>query len=172
MNSNLAIVAFFFADPPTKILTPMGLRAPELILSGTINRSLDVWAFGCLVFELVTGQPLFCVPGSNFEDDDHLLSLSALIGPLPEGLFKLWDNSPLYYTANRQLFNCELGGVPENGEPLMIEQLSMEEMFDQADTGLREEEAGLVKALVRRILQYEPNARPSPAELLDSPLFR
>jgi non-specific serine/threonine protein kinase len=170
-NANLAILAFFLANPPTKIPTPKGLRAPELILSGAINSSLDVWAFGCLVFELVTGQPLFCVPGSEFEDDDHLLLLSARIGPLPEELFQLWNTSPLYFTADRQLYNCQLGGVPENGEPLMVEQLSMEELFDQADTGLGEKDARLVKGLVRQILQYDSSARPSPADLLNSSLF-
>ncbi|TQN68513.1 Serine/threonine-protein kinase SRPK [Colletotrichum shisoi] len=69
--------AFFFTDPPTKPVTPVGLRAPELILTKTVDRTLDIWSFGCLIFELMTGQPLFCIPGSDFEDDEHLLSLTA-----------------------------------------------------------------------------------------------
>ena len=89
------VTAYFFADPPAKPITPRGLRAPELVLAGTVNKTLDIWSFGCLLFELVTGRPLFCVPGSRFEDDDHLLALSIQLGPLPDALFRQWKGSSL-----------------------------------------------------------------------------
>ncbi|KAK5673725.1 hypothetical protein LTS12_029769, partial [Elasticomyces elasticus] len=47
--------AYFFTDPPTKPVTPLGLRAPELILTGAVNNTVDIWSFGCLIFELITG---------------------------------------------------------------------------------------------------------------------
>ncbi|KAJ5787012.1 hypothetical protein N7457_002002 [Penicillium paradoxum] len=90
--------AYFFTDPPTKPVTPLGLRAPELILNGAVNNSADIWSFGCLIFELITGQPLFCIPCSEMEDDDHLLSLTAQLGALPDELFKHWTTSSLYFT--------------------------------------------------------------------------
>ncbi|CAI7654500.1 unnamed protein product [Penicillium bialowiezense] len=163
--------AYFFTDPPAKPVTPLGLRAPELILKGAVNNTLDIWSFGCLIFELITGQPLFCVPYSGMEDDDHLLSLHARLGALPEGLFKHWTTSSLYFTPERKLFNCQLGGVGPGEEPLMIEQTSMEDCFDQAGPDLDEEEANKVKALIRWILQYDPAKRPSPAEVLLDPWF-
>ncbi|KAL5356728.1 kinase-like domain-containing protein [Aspergillus floccosus] len=162
--------AYFFTDPPTKSVTPLGLRAPELILTGAVNNTLDVWSFGCLVFELITGQPLFCVPGSDFEDDDHLLAFNAQLGALPGDLYKYWKTSSLYFTPERELFNCQLGGVAPGKEPLMVEQTSMEELFDQAGPGL-DEEAHKVKALIRWILQYDPAKRPSPADILPHPWF-
>ncbi|KAK1832029.1 kinase-like domain-containing protein [Podospora conica] len=163
--------AYFFTDPPATLVTPSGLRAPELILAGTVDKSLDIWSFGCLVFELVTGQPLFCIPGSDFEDDDHLLALSARIGPLPDALFQHWKTSSLYFTPERKLFNCQLGGVGEGEEPLMLAEQSMEEWFDEAGPEIGEEEALRVKALIRRILKYDPAERPSPAEILRNPWF-
>lgn len=54
----------------------------------------------------------------------------------------------------------------------MVEQESMEQMFDQADPDLDEEEAYKVKALIRWILQYDAAKRPSPAEILLDPWFR
>lgn len=45
-------------------------------------------SFGCLVFKLIAGQPLFCIQGSEDEDDDHLLSLTTQLTPLPDKLFK------------------------------------------------------------------------------------
>ncbi|KAL6228627.1 hypothetical protein BDW75DRAFT_226578 [Aspergillus navahoensis] len=163
--------AYFFTDPPTKPVTPLGLRAPELILTETIGSTVDVWSFGCLVFELITGQPLFCIPGSNYENDKHLLSLTALLGPLPDELFKHWKTSSLYFTPERKLFNCQLGGVAPGEEPLMLEQTSMEDLFDQAEPDLSKEEANKVKVLIRWILQYDPEKRPSPADILSDPWF-
>ncbi|KAJ5976631.1 hypothetical protein N7481_010338 [Penicillium waksmanii] len=163
--------AYFLTDPPTKPIIPLGLRAPELILTGAVDNTLDIWSFGCLVFELITGQPLFCIPCSEMEDDDHLLSLTAQLGALPVELFKHWTTSSLYFTPERKLFNCQLGGVSPGEEPLMVEQTSMEESFDRAGPGLGEEEAQKVKALIRWILQYDPAKRPSPTEILSDPWF-
>ncbi|KAJ5458844.1 hypothetical protein N7530_010788 [Penicillium desertorum] len=165
------IQAYFVTDPPEKPVTPVGLRAPELILTGAVNNTLDVWSFGCIVFELITGQPLFCVPYSEMEDDDHLLSLTAQLGALPDELFKHWTTSSLYFTPERKLFNCQLGGVAPGQKPLMLEQASMEESFDRARPDLDEEEAHKMKALIRWILQYDPAKRPSPAEILSDPWF-
>lgn len=142
-----------------------------MVLLGAVGRTADVWSFGCLVFELVTGQPLFCIPGSDFEDDDHLLSLSARLGALPDDLFKYWKASLLYFTPEKKLFNCQLGGVAPGGEPLMVPQASMEELFDQAGPDLDVDEAHRVKALIRWILQYDLAQRPLPAEILSDPWF-
>ncbi|KFY88321.1 hypothetical protein V500_06430 [Pseudogymnoascus sp. VKM F-4518 (FW-2643)] len=143
--------AYFLTDPPKQPLTPSGLRAPELVLTGAVDKSLDIWSFGCLVYELVTGQPLFCVPWSDTkaeEDDVHLLALSSAIGPLPDELYSHWSTSSLYFTPERKLFNCEIGGPEEGGEPLMLEEESMEELFDQARPDISDEESSAVKALI------------------------
>ena len=142
-----------------------------MILTGAVDKTLDIWSFGCLVFELITGQPLFCVPWTGFEDDDHLLALTAQLGALPDELFKHWKMSSLYFTPERKLFNCNLGGVEKGEEPLMLEQISMEELFDEAGPDLDQNEAHQVKALIRRILQYDPAKRPSPKEILLDPWF-
>lgn len=79
--------------------------------------------------------------------------------------------SSLYFTSEVKLYNCQLGGVGENEEPLMLEQLSMEEVFDQESPDISKEEAAKVKALIRRILQYDPKKRPSAAEILRDSWF-
>ncbi|KAJ5977496.1 hypothetical protein N7501_000838 [Penicillium viridicatum] len=104
------------------------------------------------------------------EDDDNLLSLTAQLGTLPDELFKHWTTSSLYFTPERKLFNCQLGGVPLREEPLIVEQTSMEDCFNRAGPDL-DEEANKVKALIRWILQYDPAKRPSPAEILSDPWF-
>ncbi|RAK85729.1 kinase-like protein [Aspergillus costaricaensis CBS 115574] len=164
--------AYFFSKPPKKPVTPLGLRAPELILTGAVNNTLDIWSFGCLIFELITGEPLFCVPGSEYENDDHLLSLTERLGALPDDLFIHWKTSSLYFTPERKLFNCQIGGVGPEEEPLLVDQISMEEQFDSTEPDIDLKEADEVKGLIRWILQYDPAKRPSPAEILSHPWFR
>lgn len=167
-------VAYFLTDPPKKPATPLGLRAPELFLTGTVDKTLDIWSFGCLVFELMTGQPLFFVPWSDDkskENDDHLLSLISTLGPLPDELYSHWTTSSLYFTPEKKLYNCRIGGVREGKEPLMLEETSLEELFDDASPDISKEESDAVKALVRRILQYDPAKRPSAEEILLDPWF-
>ena len=114
------------------------------------------------------------MPGSyseTVENDDHLLQLSSGLGPLPDELYKHWETSGQYFTPERKLYNCGVGGVPEGREPLMLEEESMEEMFDRARPEIDEEEARRIKTLIRRILQYDPSKRPSAEEILRDPWF-
>ena len=47
-------------------------RAPEVMLSSQkYNESVDIWAIGCTLYELIKGQPLF--------DAKHYLELIRLI---------------------------------------------------------------------------------------------
>ncbi|KAL4941127.1 hypothetical protein BDV06DRAFT_7650 [Aspergillus oleicola] len=40
-------------------VTPIALRAPELIHRDAWGCSIDIWTLGCLIFELATNEPLF-----------------------------------------------------------------------------------------------------------------
>jgi len=53
----------------------------------------------------------------------------------------------------------------------MIEKTTMEEAFDNASPEIEPEEADNVKALIRRVLQYDVEKRPSPEEILRDPWF-
>ena len=47
-------------------------RAPELLLSqGKYGKEVDYWAIGCIMGELVDGNPLF--PGENELDQIHCI---------------------------------------------------------------------------------------------------
>lgn len=99
--------AFFEDHPPPTVVTPVALRAPETILRGTLpwGRGIDLWAFGCLMFELLTGRTLFvrleALDGYEESDedtnDDHLVQLSEVLGPLPAELALRWRHRDQYY---------------------------------------------------------------------------
>ncbi|KAL7060451.1 hypothetical protein AAHC03_09659 [Spirometra sp. Aus1] len=61
-------------------------RAPEVILGCKYGVSIDIWSFGCILAELLTGSPLF--PG---EDElDQLACIMEVLGMPPQ---KLLDQS-------------------------------------------------------------------------------
>ena len=57
-------------------------RAPEVILECRYDTAVDIWSFGCLVAELVLGQPL--LPGRD--EDDQLALMMELLGSPPASL--------------------------------------------------------------------------------------
>ena len=57
-------------------------RAPEVILGCHYDTAVDMWSFGCLLAELVSGQPL--LPGRD--EEDQLDRIVELLGPPPPSL--------------------------------------------------------------------------------------
>ncbi|KAF9774689.1 hypothetical protein IL306_007281 [Fusarium sp. DS 682] len=170
--------AYFLDNPPKKLITPIGLRSPELILKEEFGKAQDIWSFGCLLFELITARRLFpCWGGGENKtevDDDHLMDLQLKLGPLPDELYSLWKTSSLYYTKDREMWNCYPGGVDDDGEPGVLEpweEVTMEEAFDEESPEMTVEEADKVKKLIRWILQHDPAKRPSAEDILRHPWF-
>src|SRR5277367_5178133 len=51
-----------------------GYRAPELVNNHTYTNKTDIWALGCILYELGSGQMLF---SSDFSVSDHFRSKTA-----------------------------------------------------------------------------------------------
>ena len=169
-------LAFIITDPPKKAFTPFDLRPPELILNHEIDEKLDIWSFGCLLFEIITGQPLFTIQhpsaGPDRRNDGHLLEMSDKLGPLPESLFAAWSRSSLYFTRERVQFNSLTGPFPEGTDPLSSKSLLLEAIFNRSKpTDLSEQEAATITALIRRILQYDSAERPTASQILQDDWF-
>lgn len=65
--------AFFDADPPTTLRTPLVVRAPEVLLGDQLNHRVELWGMGCLVrcklgFHISSGKKRFA---------NHLSSYSS-----------------------------------------------------------------------------------------------
>ncbi|KAF4444939.1 CMGC SRPK kinase [Fusarium acutatum] len=183
----------------TEVITPVALRAPEIILGGCLDQGIDIWAFGCLIFEMLIGRPLFVaiqsLEGQDYDEtsnDEHLIQLWEVIGPLPKPLLEKWRRADQYFdtSGNRlEVKPYEDGYVSgdedmdsgdgtadeSDGPPLAYlgHFVSLEDQFMAEMSGdIDEAEAKEILALLRWIFQYNPAHRPSTSDLINHPWLR
>jgi serine/threonine protein kinase len=65
-------------DELTDYVATRWYRAPELLVGSRYTQSVDMWAIGCMMAELIDGQPLF--PGES--DIDQIYCIQKSLGPL------------------------------------------------------------------------------------------
>ncbi|XP_065592520.1 cyclin-dependent kinase-like 2 isoform X2 [Cyrtonyx montezumae] len=120
-------------------------RAPELLVGDTkYGRAVDVWAIGCLVTEMLTGEPLF--PGDS--DIDQLYHITKCLGNLIPRHQELFCKNPLF--AGMRL-------------PEVKEAESLDRRYPKLSASVLD--------LAKKCLQIDPDKRPSCAELLQSDFF-
>ncbi|KAF4339008.1 CMGC SRPK kinase [Fusarium beomiforme] len=178
--------------PASDAVTPVALRAPEVILGGSLGKGIDIWAFGCLVFEMVIGRPLFVgiqsLEGEDYDEtsnDEHLIQLWEVIGPFPKLLLDKWRRADHYFDSNGHRLETQSQGddymsgdegmdsgdeTDDNDPPLAClgKFLSLEDQIkEEKPVELGDSEADEVLSLLRWIFQYDPARRPSTSDLLN-----
>ncbi|XP_023568802.1 cyclin-dependent kinase-like 2 [Octodon degus] len=121
-------------------------RAPELLVGDVkYGKAVDVWAIGCLVTEMLTGEPLF--PGDS--DIDQLYHIMTCLGNLIPRHQELFYKNPAFAGAR-------LPEIQET-EPLERRYPKLSEV---------------VIDLAKKCLHIDPDKRPLCAELLNHAFFR
>jgi len=89
---------------------PFGTRyyqSPEMILLGKCDYSVDIWAFGCLLFELLTTKILFDPVKDksieNSRDYNHLVMISNMFGPFNKEFIKKTEDYKIYFNRKHRL---------------------------------------------------------------------
>lgn len=59
-------------------------RSPEVLLGIPYGTQIDVWSFGCIMFEMHTGRPLF----TGKDAEDQLMKITNLLGRPNEAMMK------------------------------------------------------------------------------------
>ncbi|OHT11728.1 CMGC family protein kinase [Tritrichomonas foetus] len=77
--------------PFTEYISTRWCRAPECILtSGSYGPAIDIWAVGCILFELLTGRPLF--PGNS--EIEQIQIINQVIGSPTNETLRQFSNNP------------------------------------------------------------------------------
>jgi cyclin-dependent kinase-like len=90
-------------------------RAPELLITGGMyGPAVDYWAIGCIMGELVDGNPLF--PGDN--EIDQVDCIQKILGNLPEYLIEMYYENPIYNQNELKMVDEPEGLESRYGEKL------------------------------------------------------
>ena len=85
------------AEKLTDYVATRWYRAPELLISqGEYGTEVDYWAIGCIMGELVDGNPLF--PGENELDQIHCIQ--KILGNLTEKQQDTFYSNPIFQGKN------------------------------------------------------------------------
>lgn len=102
-----SIKGIYTKQPYTEYISTRWYRSPECLLTtGFYGPKMDVWAIGCVFFELLTLKPLF--PGSS--EVDQISKIHSVLGtPNPRLLSKFKRHKPR---------NCNVNFPPKQGTGL------------------------------------------------------
>jgi glycogen synthase kinase 3 beta len=129
-------------EPNVAYICSRYYRAPELIFGNTnYTTQIDVWSVGCVVAELMIGQPIF--PGES--GVDQLVEIIKVLGtPTKEQILSMNPEYKEYKFPN-------------------IKPLAWEKVFRKSNKDAIE--------FVAKLLVYDPNIRPKPMASLLDPYF-
>lgn len=131
-------------DDLTDYVATRWYRAPEILFgSNTYDFSVDMWAAGCILAELVSGRPLF--PGSSTMD--QLERIVAYTGPPGEREIESMGSS---FTRTM------LSNLSYSRPKFMLEEKLPDAPPDAID-------------LISKLISLNPNDRPTAAQCLEHP---
>ena len=84
-------------------------RAPEVILGNRYGMSIDMWSFGCILAELLTGYPLF--PGED--EGDQLACIMELLGMPTTRLLETAKRGKNFISSKGHPRYCTVTNAPD-----------------------------------------------------------
>jgi serine/threonine protein kinase len=135
-------------------------RAPEIILLGQTGYPVDIWAAGCVFYELLTGRILFDPEkdSSRSRDDYHLYYINSLCGDFNIGFLKKTKEWKKYFTPESKLKN--------------FSSLDNKKLIDLLNKYDIKENQNEILDLLKGMLTISPNQRFSVDKCLSHPFFK
>ncbi|DBA95987.1 TPA: hypothetical protein ACH3X1_001498 [Trebouxia sp. C0004] len=90
----------FISDHLSSYVQSRSYRAPEVILGLPYDQKIDIWSFGCILAELLTGSVLF----QNDSLSTLLARLEGILGPLPQHMVRKGRFSHRFYTRQGVIY--------------------------------------------------------------------
>jgi serine/threonine-protein kinase SRPK3 len=134
-------------------------RAPEVILGMKYSFNADIWSFGCMIVELITGEFLFDpTSGEDYgKNSDHLAQMWEVLGNFPIEWARTGKKFNKYFTRRNRLRN-----IPE------LRIWSLRDILIQKYRIIPSEADGIV-SFVSGMLEFQPELRLSAQQCLQHP---
>lgn len=141
----------------TSIVQTRYYRAPEIILRHKWNEKIDIWAFGCVLYELLTGDILLNPTKDDTHDRNiyHMLECEIISDSLKESkkYFKSCESYDKYYDENGTNKFIYLQTNKKNLVTLLKEKLSPQYSKDEIEYWIN---------TIRDCVSFHPDKRKLP----------
>jgi len=103
----------YFYDRRTKNeIQDRRYRAPEVVLDYNYGYPCDMWSVGCVVYELLTGFPLFLPYDEPLTKDiQHLFLMEKVLGPMPLSMKQKSKRSKFLFDQKRKYHIKNVGKI-------------------------------------------------------------
>ncbi|XP_075471293.1 dual specificity tyrosine-phosphorylation-regulated kinase 3 isoform X1 [Ascaphus truei] len=142
-------------------------RAPEVILGSRYGMPIDMWSFGCILVELLSGYPLF--PGED--EGDQLACMMELLGAPPPKLLEQAKRAKNFVNSKGYPRYCTVTTLP-NGSVVLNGSRSRRGKMRGAPgskdwvAGLKGCDDALFIDFLKGCLNWDPAARMTPSQAL------
>ena len=133
-------------------------RPPENIMNNFYNEKADIWALGCLTYELFTGDYLFDIDrdgSDNEKDREHLHQMYEILGKIPK-------DTALDCEFTDELFDNQ-GRILNKKK---CDYTSLDDILIK-DYELEEKTANEISVFLKKLLDYNIKTRYSAKQLID-----
>merc|ERR1711970_1584421 len=138
-------------------------RAPEVIVGARYSTAIDMWSFGCILAELLTGYPL--LPGED--EGDQLACMIELLGMPPQRLLDQSKRAKNFISSKGYPRYCTATTLPDgstvlNGGRSRRGKPRGPPGSRELQTALKGCEDPLFTDFIRRCLEWDPATRMTP----------
>ncbi|KAK9803910.1 hypothetical protein WJX72_004019 [[Myrmecia] bisecta] len=145
----------FTTDHLSSYVQSRSYRAPEVILGLPYDQKIDVWSFGCILAELLSGVVLF----QNESLATLLARLEGIMGPVPRWMVRKGRYAHRFYTRAGVIY--ERSARTGRYERLKPKRSSIKFRLPGSDEGFLD--------FLRYLLAVDPFKRPTAEEALSHP---
>ena len=142
-------------------------RAPEVILGGKYGMPIDMWSFGCILAELLTGYPLF--PGED--EGDQLGTMMEVLGLPPQKLLENCKRQRMFFSSKGHPRYCTVsqnpdGSISYSGGRSRRGKYRGPPNSKELSRALRGCDDPLFLDFLQRCLEWDPAVRMTPPQAL------
>lgn len=127
-------------------------RAPEIVLARGYSYEIDMWSFGCIIFELLFTRPIF----SSRNETELITAQTKTLGIPSSDYLRTCGRARLFFLGGRLIRTLD-----SKGKIIVPGERDISNYVDS-----------LAAEFIKNILKWEPESRLTPSEALEHPFLK